>query len=118
MTNNMYQLKKSLPTMVTPEAHLGGTKRVCNCLNPCSEILAHPLCNWLQLFKISKIFKIICPLLSEKYIFIFFFPTYISSSIILNILDILNSCSQLHRGCANISEQGLRHLHTLLVPPR
>ena len=43
------------------EAHLGGTKRVCNCLNPCSEIFAHPLCNWLQLFKISKIFKIICP---------------------------------------------------------
>ena len=38
--------------------------------------------------------------------------------IILNILDILNSCSQLHRGFANIFEQGLRQLHTLLVPPR
>ena len=57
-------------------------------LNPCSEIFAHPLCNWLQLFKISKIFQIIYPLLSEKYIFIFFLPTYISSLTILIILDI------------------------------
>ena len=41
-----------------------------------------------------------------------------NGQIIFNILDILNSYSQLHRGCANISEQGLRQLHTLLVPPR
>ena len=39
-----------------------------------------------------------------------------NGQIIFNILDILNSYSQLHRGCANISEQGLRQLHTLLVP--